>query len=78
MSKFKVSQNHRVSDLSHITTEIEVELIDSNNNSKIYENVHYPESFINKAFVRDSNLVRAIIRRKGEGSVTEMTRPDGI
>jgi hypothetical protein len=78
MSKFKVSQNHRVSDLSHIATEIEVELIDSNNNSMIYENVHYPESFINKAFARNSDFVKGIIRRKGEGSVTEMNRPDGI
>lgn len=78
MSKFKVSQDHRKSDLSHISSEIEVELIDSKNNSKIYENVHYPESFINKAFDRNPDFVKGIIRRKGEDEVTEITRPDGI
>ena len=60
MSKYKVKREHRTSELSDHESKLEVELY-YKDHSRVYENIHFPESFIRKAFNENSDIIKAVI-----------------
>lgn len=60
MSKYRVTREHRTCDLSDHESKLEVELY-YGDHSRVYENIHYPESFIRKAFEKNPDIIKAVI-----------------
>lgn len=77
MSKYKVSRNYRTSDLSNSDSQFEVEFHHLDGRIKCYDNVHFPNGFISKAFDRDSSIKEAVVIDVSDGSKTIVGR-DGI
>jgi hypothetical protein len=75
--KFKVGESFRKSDLSQIKTSREVWAVYNNGDTKIYDNVHYPDAFAKKIFMNDSKIDHVIIKNLNENTEFRIDR-DGI
>ncbi len=77
MSKYKVKQSERTSDLSLQESKFEVEIYYNNGIIRSYNNVHYPKSFIDKTFNQNSNVFKAVVSDLSDNSKYEVEK-DGI
>jgi hypothetical protein len=68
MAKFKVKSQFRKSDLSLKASSIEAEVHFVNEDTKVYDNVHYPGAFSNKVFQRNMNATHVVFKDKSNNS----------
>jgi hypothetical protein len=78
MSERKNYSKNRISDLSQIKSDVEVEVFHKNGGSVIYDNIHYPTRFCDTVFENDSSAIKVIIRKIGDPSFERTIVRDGI
>lgn len=72
--KIRVSDEFRTSDLSNIKTKNEVHVKYLDGHIRVYDNIHYPNKFINKVFSKNSDVVNAtIVNSDGEIMINRTT-----
>lgn len=73
--KYAVNRQFRKSNLSHQDSPITAEVHFEGSDTKIYDNVHYPNPFANKIFNENSNATHVIFRDSSEDSMWTVNRP---
>lgn len=70
--KFKVGSQYRSNPLSKKQTSISIELHENNGKTKVYDNIHMPNAFLNKAF-NDLSITSATIIDNYNSSTTQIS-----
>lgn len=75
--KFKVGESYRNNPLSKTESPISVEVYYSDNRStRVYDNVHFPNKFVEKIFNREPLISHVIVKDSSNSSETSISRPE--